>query len=71
MNENKCICVCLIPALISFVFCLCSLGIFTRLCLMRSSRPLRWLKAGDVTMMMMNDDDVHDADDEDDDEDDE
>ena len=28
MNEDKCICVCLIPALIPFDFCLCSLGIF-------------------------------------------
>ena len=47
MIEDKCICVCLISA---FEFCLCSWGIFARLYLMFSSRPLRRLRDGDVTI---------------------
>ena len=46
MIEDKCICVCLIPALISFVYVH---GAVFPAVLMCSSRPLRWLRDGDVT----------------------
>ena len=47
MIEDKCICVCLIPELISFDYVH---GLFARLYLMCSSHPLRRLRDGDVTV---------------------
>ena len=46
MIEDKCICVCLIPALISFDYVH---GAICPVVLMCSSRPLRRLRDGDVT----------------------